>query len=112
MEIEQTTIDDVSVLEIHGSILGGREVRPLVTRLAELARAGKYKVVLDLADVNWVNLAGLGTLIGAFAMMRNHKGALRLARATGHVQELLASTNTVDILQHYGSVQDAVTSFK
>lgn len=112
MKLKEKTIDELTVLEIEGNIFGGREAGPLSERFAELLKAGKYKVVLDLTKVNWINIAGLGLLMGGFTAVRNHKGDVKLAYATERIRTLLESANFPDIFDCHQNVETAVESFK
>ena len=111
MKFNEKKIDDIIVLEIEGNILGGDSAEPLSTRFAELMKAGNYKVVLDLSNANWINIAGLGLMMGGFTAMRNHKGDLKLAAANERIHQQLGSANYLEIFDYHADVDAAVASF-
>ncbi len=49
-------------------------------------------VVLDMAELSFIDSAGLGTLIGAQRRLRELDSELRLTRVPSHVQKILKIT--------------------
>ena len=69
-------------------------------------------VVVDLAQVDWMNSTGLGILISGYTTLRNNDGLLKLANVTDKIQSLLTITKLVSVFEAFDSVDDAVKSFK
>ena len=71
----------------------------------------KKNVVIDLANVKFMNSSGLGMLISGFTTMKNGGGMLKLANATEKINSLLVITKLITIFEHFDSVDKAVESF-
>ena len=66
MKIVERQVGDVIILDIQGKILigeGDDALREAVTRLVE---SGKKKILLNLADVPYVDSAGLGEIVRCY----------------------------------------------
>lgn len=112
MKVTDREVKGVTVLEPRGKIMGGPDASLLHDKFYELVEKGKKKVIVDLAQVDWMNSTGLGILIGGYTTMRNNKGELKLANVTDKIQSLLTITKLVSVFEAYDSVEEAVASFK
>ncbi|MGC1597554.1 MAG: STAS domain-containing protein, partial [Candidatus Acidiferrales bacterium] len=54
-------VNGVTVLEIEGRIVLGEESNAFREKVKSLLAAGKKKIVLNLAQVGYIDSAGLGT---------------------------------------------------
>jgi anti-sigma B factor antagonist len=69
------------------------------------------KVVLNLHDVTHVDSGGLGTLVSLYTSARNAGGAIKLARLTQRVGDLLQITKLLTIFDVYDDEVKAAKSF-
>jgi len=83
----------------------------LETALYGLLDRGIYKVVVDLAGVNYISSAGWGIFIGEIKRIRNHGGDLKLAGMVGDVHEVFQLLEFHSILESHPSTQDAIAAF-
>lgn len=104
-------VDGVTVLSLAGRVTLGAESSQLRSTIKELLTQGKKRLVLDLTQVNYIDSAGLGTLVAAYTSARNEGGDIRLANVTERFGELLNITKLVTIFSVHASVEDAVKSF-
>lgn len=100
------------ILELKGNVMGGPDAQEFSDALHKLIDDGKKHVVVDLADVKFMNSSGLGMLISGFTTMKNGGGSLKLANATEKINSLLVITKLITIFEHYNSVDEAVKSFE
>lgn len=105
-------VDGVTVLSLSGRVTLGDESGQLRSAIKGLLAQGKNRVVLDLADVTYIDSAGLGTLVAAYTSARNEGGEIRLAGVTKNFSELLNITKLVTVFHVDNSVADALKSFK
>lgn len=103
--------DGVTILAPKGKIMGGPDSTELHEKLRDLIKGSTKKVVIDLADVDWMNSTGLGILISGLTTMRNSGGELKLARVTDKIQSLLVITKLVTVFESFPSVDEALKSF-
>src|ERR1700720_2261608 len=72
-------VNGVTVLEIEGRIVLGEESNAFREKVKSLLAAGKKKIVLNLANVGYIDSAGLGTLVATFHSARSQGATLKLA---------------------------------
>ena len=112
MELKTSQRGTVTVITLKGNLMGGPDASLLNTRLHELVDSGKTQVVIDLADVQFMNSSGLGLLIGGVSALKNAGGALKIANASEKIASLLTITKLGSVIQTYPSVDIAVESFQ
>ncbi len=99
------------VIELKGNVMGGPDAEEFSKLLHKLLDEGKKNVVVDLANVKFMNSSGLGMLISGYTTMKNGGGSLVLANATEKINSLLVITKLITIFDNYDSVEEAVKSF-
>jgi anti-sigma B factor antagonist len=112
MKLTDREIDGVVVFEPKGKIMGGPDASLLHDRLHECIERNKRMIVIDLAQVDWMNSTGLGILISSYTTLLNNDGQLKLANVTEKIQSLLTITKLVTVFETYDSVEEAVRSLK
>ncbi|MFC2135066.1 STAS domain-containing protein [Bacteroidota bacterium] len=100
------------IVELKGNVMGGPDTQEFSDLLHKLLDDGKKNVVIDLAEVKFMNSSGLGMLISGFTTMKNGGGVFKLANATEKINSLLVITKLITIFENYNSVDEAVESFK
>jgi anti-sigma B factor antagonist len=111
LQIVEKQIDGVSVLDAVGRITLGEESNQVRIKIKEMLGKGKSQIVLDLAEVSYIDSVGLGTLVAGYTSAQNQGATLKLANLTKRFRELLNITKLVTIFDTYDSVDDAVKSF-
>ena len=111
LDIKQKETDGVTVLVLSGRVVLGEESNQLRTKLKDLLGQGKTRLVLDLADVKYIDSAGLGTLVAGYTSAQNQGAGIKLANLTKKFHEQLHITKLVTVFDVYDSVADAVKSF-
>jgi len=87
MQILQDREEDVAIVAPSGRIDSDSASR-LGTALAQLAAAGERRVVVDLADVEYISSPGLGVLFTLAKRMRETGGALALCALGSQVRRV------------------------
>jgi anti-sigma B factor antagonist len=111
LNIVEKEVNGVTVLQVIGRVTLGEESNQLRTKLKEVLSQGKTRLVLDLAEVNYIDSAGLGTLVAGYTSAQNQGANLKLANLTKRIDEQLHITKLVTIFDVFGTVQDAVKSY-
>jgi anti-sigma B factor antagonist len=101
----------ITIVEISGRITLGDESQLLRTRIKELLSQGKTRLILDLAQVSYIDSAGLGTLVGGYTSAYNMGAIMKLANLTKKFHEQLNITKLVTIFDVYNTVDEALKSF-
>jgi anti-sigma B factor antagonist len=111
MKIESRTVGDVNILDCSGKITLGEGTMAVRNSVREVLKNGGRKIVLNLADVNYIDSSGIGELVSSYTTVTNQGGQLRLLNLTRKIQELLAITKLLTVFQVYDTEQAAVSSF-
>jgi anti-sigma B factor antagonist len=110
LRMSTRTVDGVMVVDCSGRLVFGEESASLRDTVKKLL-AHSPKVVLNLHDVTHVDSGGLGTLVSLYTSARNAGGAVKLARLTQRVGDLLQITKLVTIFDVYDDETKAAKSF-
>ena len=111
MGVEAINSGRTAVISLHDKLMGGVETRELRETTYKLISDEIVNVVLDLSNVQWVNSAGIGTILACYTSLINRNGQLKLACVTDKVQSLLTITRLINIFEVYDTVEDAIKSF-
>ena len=113
MQLRMSTrqVDGVMVVDCSGRVLFGEESASLRDTVKKLL-AQSPKVVLNLREVNYIDSGGLGTLVSLFTTARNAGGAVKLARLSQRVGNLLQLTKLLTIFEVFDDEEVAAQSFK
>jgi len=111
MKLVTRLIDDVEVVEVSGRIELGEGSAAIREVVRDLLARGRKKIVLDLADVDYIDSAGLGALVSAFTSVRNDGGDLKLVYLTKKVQDLLQMTKLYTVFEIFDDETAAIKSF-
>lgn len=111
MNIMERTESGVTIFVIEGRVDTAGAV-DLDLALQTAAGENKHNMVLKLADVRYINSAGLRTLADILTQNREAGGDLKLAALNPKVQRVLEIIGFDKFFNIYPTVEDAVTDFK
>ncbi len=111
LEINEQDSNGIAVLRLSGRVTLGEESRQLRTKLKDLLAQGKRRVVLDLADLRYIDSAGLGTLVSGYTSAQSFGASMKLASLTAKLRDQLNVTKLVTVFEVYDSLEDALKSF-
>lgn len=100
-----------AVLHLTGrlDLISGTEVRQ---HLADAIAAGRRNLVVDLADVPFIDSSGLAALISGLKYTRTAGGDLRLARPAVQAKIILELTRLDRVLRCYDTTEEALSGFE
>lgn len=104
-------VADVTVVDISGRIVLGDESAALRDLVRRLLSMGHKKILFNLANVNHIDSAGLGHLVGAFTSVQKHAGEMKLLNLTNKVQDLMQITRLYTVFDIIDDEAVAVNSF-
>lgn len=102
---------DIVVLEITGRITIGRECKELEWATEDLVREKRRKVIFDLTGVTYIDSTGIGIIGMSAGRVKEAGGELRVAGATGHVEQVLKLTNVDQIVRLHPTTVAASEGF-
>ncbi|MBN2243413.1 MAG: STAS domain-containing protein [Acidobacteria bacterium] len=111
MKIETRTVGDVKILDCSGRITLGEGTMVVRNTVRELVNADNKKIILNLAEVNYIDSSGIGELVSTYTTVTNNGGQLKLLGLTRKIQELLAITKLLTVFQTYEEERKALESF-
>ncbi|MCX7752921.1 MAG: STAS domain-containing protein [Blastocatellia bacterium] len=111
MTITERRHDDVVILDIDGKILLGEGDVQLREAIRRLLQSGVRKILLNLANVPYMDSAGLGELVRAYTTVRREGGELKLLNLTARIQDLLTITKLISVFESFDSEEAALKSF-
>jgi anti-sigma B factor antagonist len=112
MEIAERNVGKVTVLDLSGKITLGEGDVLLRDKLHSLLNQGHKDVLLNLAKVQYVDSAGLGTIVGGYTTMRRDGGSLKLSNVTTKMRDLLSITKLLTVFETFDSEDEALRSYK
>lgn len=111
MEIEERSSGNVTILDLRGKLTIGDGDELLKDKINSLVQQGQVSILLNLADVPYVDSAGLGQMVSSFRTVTRSGGALRLLNLTARIEEVLTITKLLTVFDTYESESEALASF-
>src|SRR6476619_3756664 len=111
MKIVERQVGDVAILDLHGKILIGEGDDALRDAVTKLVDSGKTKILLNLAEVPYVDSAGLGEIVRCYTTVSRKGGRLKLVNLTTKIRDLLSITKLLTVFETYDSEEQGVKSF-
>jgi anti-sigma B factor antagonist len=111
MDIKERVVKGVSILDLSGKIVLGEGDVQVKERIKDLLADGQRRVLLNLAEVNYIDSAGLGTLISSYTTAKREGGNLKLVNLTRRIQDLLAITKLITVFETFDNEAEALDSF-
>jgi len=111
MKIEERAVDGVTILDMHGKMLIGEGDELLREKINSLVENGTEKIVLNLAEVPYVDSAGLGEIVRCYTTVSRKNGELKLLHLTKRIHDLLSITKLLTVFDTYEDEAVVVKSF-
>ncbi len=110
LSLYKRMVGDVVVLDVRGRIAFGDECDSLRREVKSLIAAKPISIVLNLAQVSYVDSGGIGTLVSLFTSAHTAGCDLKLASPTERVRHVLDITKLLPILSVFPTEDRAVAS--
>src|SRR5436309_5269258 len=111
MQIEERAVGDVIVLDLKGKVTLGEGDELLKDKVNSMVNQGHRKIILNLAQVPYIDSAGLGEIVRTYTTVSRQGGSLKLLGLTKRITDLLSITKLLTVFETYESESDAVRSF-
>jgi anti-sigma B factor antagonist len=111
LKLHTREVGDVTIIDLSGRITLGEETNTVRKAIRELVAKGTKKLVLNLADVSYIDSSGVGELVSSYTAVRNAGGELKLLNLTKKVHDLLQVTKLYTIFDIKDNEFMAVKSF-
>ena len=104
-------VGDVTVIDAVGRITLGDGASAFRETIRDLAGSGHKKLLLNLAEVSYIDSSGIGELVSGFTTVANSGGQLKLLNLTKRVKDLLQITKLYTVFDVHEDEAAAVRSF-
>ena len=111
MQIAERSAGNVKVLDLSGQITFTQGDQLFKDKIHSLVHQGHKNILVNMANVNHVDSAGLGELVGAYTTVTKAGGSMKLVGLTKRLHDLLAITKLLTVFDTYESEQDALKQF-
>lgn len=112
LDVRERQAGDVSILDLSGSVRIGEGSIALRNAIRTLVEGNKTKILLNLADVKYMDSSGIGELIANYTTISRNNGQLKLLNLTGKIKDLLVITKLLTVFDTYDSEAEALNSFQ
>ncbi len=103
--------DVATVVAVGGRLTLGEGVAQLRGTLQQLIADGARRIVLNLAELQYVDSAGIGLLVSSYATMNRVGGQIKLASLNSRVKNLLLITKLLTVFEIYDHEIAAIDAF-
>jgi anti-sigma B factor antagonist len=111
LEIHTTEREGVTIFDMKGRITVGPEATALREAVAAAVSGGIRQLVLNLAQVDFIDSTGLGAVVMCSTTMRKAGGSVKLLNLNRRNIELLVMTKLATVFETFTDETDAVNSF-
>ena len=113
MSVKLTTrqVGDVTVVDAAGRITLGEGASTFRDNVRDLVAGGHKKLLLNLAEISYIDSSGIGELVSGFTTVANQGGTVKLLNLTKRVQDLLQITKLYTVFEVFDDEAKAVRSF-
>jgi anti-sigma B factor antagonist len=111
LEIMQREMNGIYLLTLKGRLVLGQESSGMLTVIDNLLASGATRIVINLGQVNYVDSAGLGTLIEMQRKTKAKGGSLKLCHLGPNLRQALEMARLLPIFETAPTETAAVASF-
>jgi anti-sigma B factor antagonist len=76
-------------------------------KLISLVESGRYRLIVDMGEVEFLDSTGLGVLVGGLKRVRAHDGWIDLVCTQGRILRIFRITGLNKVFDIYDTVADA-----
>ena len=102
---------DITIVDLSGQIKLGEGSSVLRETVKDLLGKGRKKILLNLADINYIDSSGVGELVSAFTSVRNQGGELKLLHLTKKVHDILQITKLYTVFDVRDNEPAVISAF-
>ncbi|MCR4373394.1 MAG: STAS domain-containing protein [Acidobacteria bacterium] len=111
MQIDERQVGEVTILDLKGKITLNEGDEVLKDKINSLILQNRKRILLNLADVPYIDSAGLGEIVRTYTTVSRQGGQLKLVNLTKRITDLLMITKLLTVFETFDVEQDALKSF-
>jgi anti-sigma B factor antagonist len=110
-EIHSREKEGIIILDLKGRLIVGEPSVRLRESINQEVAQAKNQIVLDLAEVDYIDSTGLGSMVICYTTLQKAGGTVKLLKLNKRNIELLLLTKLSTIFEIFADEQDAINSF-
>lgn len=111
MRATERDLGAVTVVDLSGRITLGPGSAGLRHLLGNLVSQGRKKIILNLADVDYIDSSGIGELVSGYRSVTKAGGDVKLLNLTQRVHDLLQIAKLFTVFDVHSDEAAALGSF-
>lgn len=111
LTINTREITDVVAVDLAGKLTLGDATGQLRDTIRKLVEEDHKKILLNLKELEYMDSAGLGELVGAYTTLKNAGGVLKMLNVQGRALDLMQITKLMTLFEFFDDEATAVKSF-
>jgi len=111
MKIGKREKGGVTILDLKGKILMGDGIEELRDAINTAVKEENTKLLLNFAEVPYLDSTGLGEVVRSYTTVKNAGGAVKIINLTQKVQDLLSVTKLITVFETFEDEDLAIDSF-
>lgn len=112
LTIGTRNVDGVVILDLAGKIILGEECSFLREHVKQLLANHQNRILLNLAEVSFIDSTGVGTLVSIFSSVKRQGGHLKLCQISRRFEQTLQITRLFTVFEFYDGEDEALASFR
>ena len=112
MNISQRSVNGVTVVDVNGKMVASESAGRLKDKISSLIFQGEKQIVINLANVSYVDSSGLGELVACHGSAIREGAEVKLANTGKKINDLLVMTRLYTIFDAHDTEALAIESFK
>jgi anti-sigma B factor antagonist len=104
-------VGDITVIDMDGRITLGEGSALLHDLIRENLAKGRKKIVLNMANIIYLDSTGLGELVSGYRLIKSQGGEIKLLNLNKKVTDLLQITKLYTVFDIHSQEAQAVASF-
>ncbi len=112
LTIDERTEGEITILTLRGEITVDDGDIAFGRYVDGLILAGRVKIVVNLAEVTYIDSAGVGMMVAELKMVREAGGVMKLSNLTARSYHLLAMMKLKMVFDIFDDEAAAVASFR
>ncbi len=111
MKLDLREKTGISILVLSGKLAGGGSDEQLREALDTLVASGRTSILVDFAEVTFMDSAGMGELVAGHRMVGRFGGTLKMLNPSERVHNSLTMAKLLPIFEIFKDEDRAVASF-
>ena len=111
MQIQERVVGTVTILDLKGKVTLGEGDEVLKDKVNSLVHQERKRILLNLADVPYIDSAGLGEIVRTYTTVSRQSGKLKLVHLTKRITDLLMITKLLTVFETFDTESEALKSY-